>query len=215
MDWNVFARTERCYLKRYRGETNTQLLILLDTSASMGYGSHAVNKLDYARFWRHRCATWRSEQRDAAGLIVFDDDVQNYVAPSTRQGQLFRLLHAIEKAEPGTRTDFAKPFVHFQQFLHRRGMVVVISDFYEEPETIVKTVEPLRFRGNEVILFHVLDPQEIGPSSASRCCWSTWRRRARSKSRRNTRSNEYRAQDRRAHRGPAHERAPRPASIIS
>jgi hypothetical protein len=75
---------------------------------------------------------------------------------------LFRLLHAIEQPQPGTRTDFAKPFVHFQNFLHRRGIVVVISDFYEA-RTIVKTVEPLRFRGNEVILFHVLDPQEIAP----------------------------------------------------
>ena len=72
-------------------------------------------------------------QRDAAGLIVFDEDVANYVAPSTRQGQLFRLLHAIEHAEPGTRTDFTKPFVHFQNFLHRRGIVVVLSDFYEQP----------------------------------------------------------------------------------
>ena len=116
VDWNVFARTERCYLKRYRGETNTQLLVLLDTSASMGYGSHEVTKLDYARFSRPRSATWPTQQRDAAGLIVFDDDVKNYVAPSTRQGQLFRLLHAIEKAEPGTHTDFAKPFVHFQNF---------------------------------------------------------------------------------------------------
>jgi len=102
-------------------------------------------------------------QRDAAGLIVFDDDVTNYVEPSTRQGQLFRLLHAIEKAQPGTHTDFTKPFVHFQNFLHRRGLVVVLSDFYEKPETIIKTVEPLRYKGNEVILFHLLDPQEIKP----------------------------------------------------
>jgi uncharacterized protein (DUF58 family) len=102
-------------------------------------------------------------QRDAAGLIVFADEIANYVVPSTRQGQLFRLLHAIEAAEPGTRTDFSKPFVHFQNFLHRRGIVVVLSDFYEQPETIIKTVEPLRYRGNEVILFHVLDPQEIKP----------------------------------------------------
>jgi uncharacterized protein (DUF58 family) len=102
-------------------------------------------------------------QRDAAGLIVFDEDVVNYVPPSTRQGQLFRLLHAIERAEPGTRTDFAKPFVHFQNFLHRRGIVVVLSDFYAPPEKIIDTVQPLRFRGNEVILFHVLDPQEIKP----------------------------------------------------
>jgi uncharacterized protein (DUF58 family) len=163
VDWNVFARTGRCYLKRYRGETNTQLLVLLDTSASMGYGSHAVNKLDYARFLAASLCYLANVQRDAAGLIVFDQDVTNYVAPSTRQGQLFRLLHAIERAQTGTRTDFTKPFVHFQNFLHRRGIVVVVSDFYEDPAVIVKTVEPLRFRGNEVILFHLLDPQEIAP----------------------------------------------------
>jgi hypothetical protein len=89
--------------------------------------------------------------------------VVNYVQPSTRQGQLFRLLHAIEGAEKGARTDFAKPFIHFQNYLHRRGIVVVISDYYEKPEVIISTVEPLRHRGNEVILFHVLDPQEIAP----------------------------------------------------
>jgi uncharacterized protein (DUF58 family) len=163
VDWNVFARTERCYLKRYRGETNTQLLILLDTSASMGYGSHAVNKLAYGKFVSASLGYLASEQRDATGLIIFDDDVKNYVAPSTRSGQLLRILHAIERAEVGTHTDFSKPFFHFQQFLKRRGLVVVISDFYEKPDVIVKTVEPLRFRGNEVILFHVLDPQEIAP----------------------------------------------------
>ena len=163
VDWNVFARTEKCFLKRYRGETNTQLLVLLDTSASMAYGSHAVTKLDYARFVAASLCYMANGQRDAAGLIVFDEDVVNYVAPSTRQGQLFRLLHAIEKAEPGTRTDFSKPFFHFQNFLRRRGIVVVLSDFYEQPEKIIETVQPLRFHGNEVIMFHVLDPQEIQP----------------------------------------------------
>jgi uncharacterized protein (DUF58 family) len=163
IDWNVFARTERCYLKRYRGETNTQLLILLDTSASMSFGTAPVNKLDYARFVAASLCYLAGAQRDAAGLIVFDEDIRDYVVPSTRQGQLFRLLHAIEKAEPGARTDFAKPFAHFLNFLRRRGMVVVLSDFYEQPETIVKTIAPLRFRGNDVILFHLLDPEEIAP----------------------------------------------------
>ncbi len=163
VDWNVFARTDKCFLKRYRGETNTQLLLLLDASASMAYGSHSVTKLDYARFVAASLCYMANLQRDAAGLILFNDEVENYVAPSTRQGQLFRLLHAIEKAEPGKRTDYSKPFVHFQNFLHRRGIVVVLSDFYEQPETIIKTVEPLRYHGNEVVLFHVLDPQEIKP----------------------------------------------------
>ena len=163
VDWNVFARTDKCFLKRYRGETNSQLLVLLDTSASMGFGSQEVHKMDYARFVAASLCYMANQQRDAAGLIIFDEQVVNYVAPSTRQGQLFRLLHAIEKAEVGTRTDYIKPFVHFQNFLHRRGIAVVISDFYEDPDLIVRTIEPLRYKGNEVILFHILDPQEIKP----------------------------------------------------
>ena len=163
VDWNVFARTERAYLKRYRGETNSQLTMMLDASASMAYTSGGVSKLDYARYLTVSIAYLANQQRDAAGIIIFDDDVSNYVAPSTRQGQFMRVAHAIERAQPGTRTDFAKPFLHFQQFLKRRGIAVVISDFYEEPETVIKAMEPLRFRGNELILFHVLDPQEIQP----------------------------------------------------
>ncbi len=163
VDWNVFARTERAYLKRYRGETNSQLTMMLDASASMGYTSHGITKLDYARFLAVSLAYLANQQRDAAGVIVFDDDVRNYVRPSTRQGQFMRVAHAIEKAELGTRTDFAKPFMHFQQFLRRRGIVVVMSDFYEQPEIVINAVAPLRFHGNELVLFHVLDPQEIRP----------------------------------------------------
>jgi len=163
IDWNVYARTERLYLKRFKGETNMQLLILLDASASMTYGSGKINKLDYARYIAASLAYLSSQQRDATGLIVFDSDVSNYIPPSTRQGQLMRILHAIEKAEGGLRTDFSKPFYHFQQFMKRRGTVVVLSDFYENPEQIVKVVEPLRYRGNEVILFHILDQNELAP----------------------------------------------------
>ena len=163
VDWNVFARTGKTFLKRYRGETNTQLLVLLDTSASMGYSSQQVNKLEYARYLAASLVYLANTQRDAAGLIVFDDDVKSYVPPSTRQGQLFRLLHAIEHAEPGTHTDFTKPFIHFQNFLHRRGIVAVISDFYAPPAEIIRVVEPLRYHGNEVVLFHILDPKEIDP----------------------------------------------------
>jgi uncharacterized protein (DUF58 family) len=164
VDWNVFARTERAYLKRYRGETNTQVTLLLDASASMAYTSQPVGKLDYARYLCASLCYLSHQQRDAAGIIVFDDEIRNYIPPSTRQGQFPRLLHAIEKAEPGTRTDFAKPLIHCQQFLHRRGIIALISDFYEDPVKIIKALEPLRFHGNELVLFHVLDPQEIRPS---------------------------------------------------
>jgi uncharacterized protein (DUF58 family) len=163
VDWNVFARTERAYLKRYRGETNCQLTILLDTSRSMKFGSQGTEKLEYAKFLAACLAYLAHTQRDAVGIIVFDDDVRNYVRPSSRQGQLARLLHAIEKAEIGTRTDFAHPFHHLQEFHRRRGVVAAISDFWEQPERIIKTVEPLRFKGTELILFHILDPEELRP----------------------------------------------------
>ncbi len=101
VDWNVFARTERSYLKRYRGETNSQLTMLLDASNSMKYTSHAVTKMDYARFMAASLFYLAiQDQRDAAGLIVFDDEVRNYIRPSTRQGQLYRLLAGLEQAEP-------------------------------------------------------------------------------------------------------------------
>jgi uncharacterized protein (DUF58 family) len=167
VDWNLFARTERCYLKRYRGETNSQLTILLDASNSMSFTSGragAPSKMDYARFLAASLVYLAiHNQRDAAGLIVFDDEVRDYIRPSTRQGQMHRLLAGLERAEPRARTDFLKPLRRFQELLNRRGIAILISDFYEDAESIVRTIEPLRFHGNEVILFHVLDREEIRP----------------------------------------------------
>jgi uncharacterized protein (DUF58 family) len=164
IDWNVYARSERLYLKRYRGETNSFLTILLDASNSMQFGSHRVNKMDYARFLAASLFYLAiHEQRDAAGLITFDDEIRNYVRPSTRQGQLHRLLASLEQAEPHARTDFAKPMRYFMEFLKRRGIVLIVSDFWEAPESIIRSIEPLRFHGNEVVLFHVLDPEDVRP----------------------------------------------------
>jgi uncharacterized protein (DUF58 family) len=165
VDWNVFARTERAYLKRYRGETNSLLTVLLDASHSMKFTSHGVTKMDYARYIAASLFYLAiHSQRDAAGLVVFDDEVRNFIRPSMRQGQLARLLGGLELAEPGARTDFAKPIDHLRQFLRRRGVVIIISDFFSDPQQIVRTIEPLRFHGNEVVLFHVLDPQEVRPT---------------------------------------------------
>ena len=216
VDWNVFARTDRCFLKRYRGETNTQLLILLDTSASMGFGSHSVTKLDYARFVAASLCYMANVQRDAAGLIVFDEDVDNYVAPSTRQGQLFRLLHAIEKAEPGTRTDFAKPFIHFQNFLHRRGIVVVLSDFYEEPgdhRQDRRAAALPRQRSHPVPRARSAGDQAEVPRAGAAGGHGK-RRRSRWKSRRNTRATNTAARSMRTSKRCAPRRAAR-AWIIS
>jgi uncharacterized protein (DUF58 family) len=172
VDWNLFARTERTYLKRYRGETNSYLTVLLDASKSMEYtsgsgaktGVRQPSKMDYARFAAASLFYLAiHDQRDGAGLIVFDDAVRESIRPSSRTGQLHRLLAGLEQAEPRARTNFAKPMKYFQELVRRRGIVLVISDFYEQPEVIVKAIEPLRFHGNEVVLFHVLDPKEIQP----------------------------------------------------
>ncbi len=147
VDWNVYARTEKLYLKRFRGDTNSLLTILLDASNSMQFGSHRVNKMDYARYLAASLFYLAIHgQRDAAGLITFDDEIRNYIRPSTRQGQLHRLLAGLEQAEARARTDFAKPMRYFQEFLKRRGIVIIVSDFWESPESIVRTIEPLRYQ---------------------------------------------------------------------
>jgi uncharacterized protein (DUF58 family) len=164
IDWNVYARSERLYLKRYRGETNSFLTILLDASNSMQFGSHRVNKMDYARYLSASLFYLAIHgQRDAAGLITFDDEIRNYIRPSTRQGQLHRLLAGLEQAEARARTDFSKPMRYFQEFLKRRGMVIVVSDFMEPAADTIASIEPLRYHGNEVVLFHVLDPEDVRP----------------------------------------------------
>src|SRR5277367_2849560 len=164
VDWNVYARTERMFLRRYRGETNSMLTVLLDASNSMQFGSHSVNKMDYARYLAASLFYLAIHcQRDAAGLITFDDEIRNYIRPSTRVGQLHRLLAGLDQAEPRARTDFAKPMRYFQEFLKRRGIVLIVSDFWDSPESIIRNIEPLRYRGNEVVLFHVLDPKDVRP----------------------------------------------------
>ena len=164
VDWNVFARTERAYLKRYRGETNTAVHVLLDVSASMGFGTGPIKKIRYAKFLAAAIVYLAHLQRDSAGLIIFHDELDNFIRPSGRQGQLQRLMHGIDEAVLGKKTNYEKPLFELQLFLKRRGMTVVISDFFDKPEAIIGMIEPLRFRGNEVILFHVLDPGEIAPA---------------------------------------------------
>jgi len=163
VDWNVFARTDRTYIKRYIGETNTRLVILLDASASMGFGSGAVTKLQYAKFLAATLAYLAARQHDAVGLIVFDEDVVAHKRPSSRPGHLQGVLHAIDRAEPGTGTDLVRPIERFREFEKGRGLVAVISDFYCEPEALLAGVRPLAYQGQDVVLFQLLDPEELKP----------------------------------------------------
>jgi uncharacterized protein (DUF58 family) len=163
VDWNVYARTERTYIKRYVGETNTRLVVLLDTSASMRFGSGAVSKLQYGKYLAATLAYMAGRQHDAVGLIIFDDDVREHRRPSTRPGHLHSILHAIDRAEAGTGTDLSRPFQRFREFEQGRGLVAVISDFYCEPDALLAGVRPLAYQGQDVILFQLLDPQELKP----------------------------------------------------
>jgi uncharacterized protein (DUF58 family) len=164
VDWNVYARSDRAYIKRFHGETNSQLMLLLDASRSMGFTSHAVTKLDYARFLAAALAYLATRrQRDATGLVVFGDTVRDFVPPASRHEHLQRVLAALVAAQPQERTSYAAPLLHLQSFLRRRGMMVVMSDFYAPPADIIRAVAPLRIHGSEVVLFQILDPQELQP----------------------------------------------------
>lgn len=163
VDWNVYARTERTYVRRYEGETNTRLTIVLDASASMGYRSADITKLQYAKFLAAAFAYLASRQHDPVGLIVFDEQVRQYRPPTSRTGSLTGLIHAIDSVEAGSGTDLIGCFQRFREHLVRRGLVVVISDLYCDPEAMSKAVQPLAYRGHDIVLFQLLDPQELNP----------------------------------------------------
>ena len=167
IDWNVYARSERTYIKRFLGETNSHLVLLLDASASMGYGTTTVNKLQYGKYLAASLAYLASKQHDAIGVMVFDEAVRAYRAPSSRSGKLHGVMHTIDAASPASGTDLVMPFRRFREHINRRGLVAVISDFYCDPEAMIAGVRPLAFQGQDVILFHLLDAGELQPEFTS------------------------------------------------
>ncbi len=167
IDWNVFARTDRTYIKRFLGDTNSHLMILLDASASMGFGGPPVTKLRYAQFLAASLAYLAARQHDAVGCMVFDEQVRDYRAPSSRAGRLQSVLHCIDNAQAQTGTKFDKPFEKFREQITRRGLVVVISDFYCNVDNLLAGVRPLAWQGQDVILMQLLDDQELDPDVGS------------------------------------------------
>ncbi|HEY8538635.1 MAG TPA: DUF58 domain-containing protein [Steroidobacteraceae bacterium] len=163
VDWNVYARTERTYVRRYEGETNTRLMLLLDASASMGYTSHTITKLQYAKFIAAAFAYLATQQHDPVGLIVFDEKLRQYRPATSRAGSLHALLHALDAVEAGGRTDLAGCFNMFREHLTRRGLVVVISDLYCDPAAMTRAVLPLAYHGHDIMIVQVLDPRELRP----------------------------------------------------
>lgn len=159
IDWRLYARTDRYYVKEFEADTNANFVVLLDVSGSMAYQGTGVAKLDYARMLAGSLAYFASRQRDRVGLVTFDDDVVDYVPPSAKHLEV--LLHTLDRARPGRPGRLVPPMRKIVELLHRRGLVVLISDFYEEPESVADAVRALRYAGNDVIVFHLLDPTEL------------------------------------------------------
>jgi uncharacterized protein (DUF58 family) len=159
MDWRVWARTDRYYIKEYEAETNMNFSVLLDVSKSMSYGSIGITKLDYARVLTACLTNLVHHQRDRVGFVAFDSEVVEHVPPSAKH--MDTVLHVLDRLQPGRPGSLREPLHKLAEHFGRRGVLVVISDFYDEPEAIVDAVTPLRFRGNEIIVFHVMDPAEL------------------------------------------------------
>ena len=167
VDWRLFARTDRFYVKQYEADTNTNFCILLDVSKSMGFRSTGVSKLEYASYLAACLAYLAHRQRDRVGIITFDSEIVTHVPPSAKHFDI--LLHTLDRAKPERAGRLAGPLNLVAEHFKRRSVLVLISDFYEEPDVILEAIKPLRFLGNELLVFHVLDraEREFGYDQAS------------------------------------------------
>jgi uncharacterized protein (DUF58 family) len=161
LDWKIFARSDRHVVKKFEEETNLECHILLDVSRSMGYGSHAVTKIEYASYLAGALAYLMNRQRDAVGLLTFDDRIRDMLPTSARPGHLKAVLVALERLALGAKTNLAKPLGDLVQAISKRGLVVLISDLLDEPTRVIDGLKHFRYRGTDVIVFQVLDPHEL------------------------------------------------------
>jgi uncharacterized protein (DUF58 family) len=162
LDWKVYARSDRHYVKKFEEETNLECHLLLDVSASMAYrGGASVSKLEYASVLAASLAYLMNRQRDATGLIAFDDRIVTRLPARARPGHLHAILLTLEKLVPGTRSDVSRPLHQLAEALVKRSLVVLISDLLDEPDSVIRGLKHLRFRGTDVIVLQVLDPHEL------------------------------------------------------
>jgi uncharacterized protein (DUF58 family) len=160
VDWRLYARTDRYYVKQYEADTNTNLSILLDISRSMQFASRgAVTKLEYGSYVAACLAYLAQRQRDRVGILTFDNDIVTHVPPSAKHFNV--VLHTLDRAKGERAGNLAAPLTKMAEHFKRRGLLVLISDFYEEPDAVLDAIKPLRFLGNDLIVFHVLDQAEL------------------------------------------------------
>jgi len=159
VDWRLYARTDRYYIKEYEADSNANFSVLLDVSKSMGFGSSGLTKLDYARMLAG-CLTYLvHKQRDRVGFVAFDDDIVEHVPPSAKHMDV--VLHVLDRLKPSKPGSLRPPLHKMAEHFGRRSLLVVISDLYEDPDVVLDAIGPLRFRGNDMIVFHLLDDAEI------------------------------------------------------
>lgn len=162
LDWKVFARSDRHYVKKFEEDTNVECHLLVDVSASMGYrGAAPMSKLEYGSVLAASLAFLMNRQRDATGLIAFDDRIAFRMPAGARPGHLHALLLALERLQPGSRSNVGRPLHQLADALIKRSLVVLISDLLDDPEPVIKGLRHLRYRGTDVVVFQVLDPNEL------------------------------------------------------
>lgn len=161
LDWRLLGRTDRYFIKKYRADTNTQCHVLVDTSASMRYASGSVSKLQYAQFLASALSYLVARQQDSIGLLAFDREVHTQVPARNRSGHVRTMFGHLSQLRPGGPTRLAEMLHEAAERVTRRSVVVIISDFYEEAERLASALQHLRFRGHDVIAFHVLDKNEL------------------------------------------------------
>ena len=161
LDWKVFGKTDRFYIREYEEETNLRATMLLDTSGSMSYGSATVTKHHYATRLAACLSYLMLQQTDAVGMVVFDQEVREYIPPRSRAGHLRVLVNALEKAEPGGETELARVFHDLVPKIHRRGLLIIISDCFGEVNDLLSALAHFRHAHHEIIIFQIWDPAEL------------------------------------------------------
>lgn len=161
IDWRVYAKSDRHYVKKFEEETNLRGYLLLDASRSMTFKHERMSKLDYARYIAASLAYLMLRQRDSVGLVTLDSAVRDYIPPRGNPTHLNAMLGALERLAPGNDTDLSRAFHELSSRLVRRGLIVVLSDLLDEPEAVLKALRLFRHRKHEVVVFHILDEAEL------------------------------------------------------
>jgi len=162
VDWKVFGKTDRHYLKRFEEETNFGCQIIVDTSESMDYQSHlaAVNKLDYARYLAAALSYLIVQQQDAVGLATFDTEVRDFLRPSSQPSHLDFLLQTMDNARAHGETALGPILHHLAERIQKRGVVLLLSDLFDDPATIAAGLRHFHHRRHDVCVLQIVDPAE-------------------------------------------------------